>query len=183
MEPFHGKRFVTAQVHICAILAYHAVVRPRLFSGRADEDGRTSGSLFHISVSAAAAAGVAGSLGAPLAAIFFAIELMSHFFLVDNLWASFVCVLGSTIVYRVLAHLMVIELFNPPTFPTVVTPLDAAWTLLLGAICGVLSFVYIKMIELSVWIREKFGVRQWRMRTVMLFAAALVVLVHMLESR
>eukprot|EP00392_Amoebophrya_sp_AT5.2_P016780 g17076.t1 len=87
---------------------------------------------------AAVAAGVCATFGAPLGAVFFAIEMATTFFFVSHVWRAFCCSVSCLFALRVCGYLHVTRLFaltdlgEPPLEET-------PWFVLLGVLCGLIA--------------------------------------------
>ena len=89
--------------------------------------------------SAAVAAGMTCTFGAPMGAVMFSIEVSSTYYMVSNLFKSFFCATFSLIIFKITDMISWMHLSFPTKFPT---NIDIDHEIFLYAILGILSGIF-----------------------------------------
>lgn len=107
-------------------------------------------------LSAAVAAGMTCSFGAPYGAIIFSIEVSSTYYIVSNLFKSFFCASFALVIFHLTDKISWLHLFFPTKFPNkVAIDHELFFYAFLGIITGLLSAVFVQLMTNIVFARHK----------------------------
>jgi chloride channel 2 len=106
--------------------------------------------------SAAVAAGMTCTFGAPFGALLFSIEVSSTYYMVSNLFKSFFCACFSLIIFRITDKISWLHMFFPTKFPMAIK-IDHELFLFafLGILAGLLSAVFVQIMTNIVFARHR----------------------------
>ena len=109
--------------------------------------------------SAAVAAGMTCTFGAPMGAVMFSIEVSTTYYMVSNLFKGYFCATFALIIFKITDYISWLHLFFPTKFPTDIE-IDHELFLyaILGILCGVLGTVFIQVMTKIVFMRHKLKV-------------------------
>jgi H+/Cl- antiporter ClcA len=106
--------------------------------------------------SAAVAAGMTCTFGAPLGAVMFSIEVSTTYYMVSNLFKGFFCATFALIIFKITDYIPWLHLTFPTKFPT---NIDIDHELFffagLGILCGVFGSLFISVMTKIVFLRHR----------------------------
>jgi H+/Cl- antiporter ClcA len=92
--------------------------------------------------SAAVAAGMTSTFGAPFGAIMFSIEVSTTYYMVSNLFKAFFCAVFALLIFKITGLIPWLHIFFPTRFPM---QISIDHELILFAILGILSGLFASM--------------------------------------
>jgi H+/Cl- antiporter ClcA len=106
--------------------------------------------------SAAVAAGMTATFGAPFGALMFSIEVSSTYYMVSNLFKSFFCACFALIIFRITDKIPWLHMFIPTKFPLSIK-IDHELLLfaLLGILSGIFASIFVKVMTTIIYARQR----------------------------
>jgi H+/Cl- antiporter ClcA len=106
--------------------------------------------------SAAVAAGMTCTFGAPFGALLFSIEVSSTYYMVSNLFKSFFCACFALIIFKITDMIPWLHMFIPTKFPlTIKIDHELILFAILGILCGLFSAVFVQVMTNIIFARHK----------------------------
>jgi H+/Cl- antiporter ClcA len=106
--------------------------------------------------SAAVAAGMTSTFGAPFGALLFAIEVSSTYYMVSNLFKGFFCACFALIIFKITDLIPWLHMFFPTRFPTQIEiNHELLLFALLGILAGLLSAVFVQIMTNIIFARHR----------------------------
>ncbi len=125
--------------------------------------------------SAAVAAGMTSTFGAPFGALLFAIEVSSTYYMVSNFFKGFFCACFALIIFKITDLIPWLHMFIPTKGPTTIEiNHELFFFALLGIISGLFSSVFVQIMTNIIFARHKFQVPYLSDRTKWCIAVALI---------
>ena len=109
--------------------------------------------------SAAVAAGMTATFGAPFGALLFSIEVSSTYYMVSNLFKGFFCACFALIIFKITSIIPWLHMFIPTRFPLSIK-IDHELLLfgLLGILSGLFAAVFVKIMTNIIYARHKLNI-------------------------
>jgi len=106
--------------------------------------------------SAAVAAGMTCTFGAPFGALLFSIEVSSTYYMVSNLFKGFFCAVFALIIFKITDMIPWLHMFFPTRFPMKIEiNHELLLCALLGILCGVFASVFVQVMTNIIFARHK----------------------------
>lgn len=106
--------------------------------------------------SAAVAAGMTCTFGAPFGALLFSIEVSSTYYMVSNLFKSFFCACFALIIFRITDKISWLHMFFPTKFPMAIKiDHELFFFAFLGIITGLFAAVFVQIMTNIVFARHR----------------------------
>lgn len=106
--------------------------------------------------SAAVAAGMTCTFGAPFGALLFSIEVSSTYYMVSNLFKSFFCASFSLIIFKITDKISWLHMFFPTKFPLGIRiDHELFFFAILGIISGLVAAVFVQVMTNIVFARHR----------------------------
>lgn len=106
--------------------------------------------------SAAVAAGMTCTFGAPLGSVMFSIEVSTTYYMVSNLYKGFFCATFAVLIFKITDYIPWLHLFFTTKFPTgIEVDHEIFLYAILGILCGVFGAIFIQVMTKIVFLRHK----------------------------
>lgn len=106
--------------------------------------------------SAAVAAGMTSTFGAPFGALLFSIEVSSTYYMVSNLFKGFFCACFALIIFKITDMIPWLHMFFPTRFPTQIEINHELFLFaLLGILSGLFSAVFVQIMTNIIFARHR----------------------------
>ena len=125
--------------------------------------------------SAAVAAGMTSTFGAPFGALLFAIEVSSTYYMVSNFFKGFFCACFALIIFKITDMIPWLHMFIPTQGPSrIEINHELFFFALLGIFAGLFSSVFVQIMTNIIFARHRFQVPYLSDRTKWCIAVALI---------
>lgn len=106
--------------------------------------------------SAAVAAGMTCTFGAPFGALLFSIEVSSTYYMVSNLFKSFFCAVFALIIFRITDKISWLHMFFPTKFPmSIKIDHELFFFAFLGILTGLFAAVFVQIMTNIIFARHR----------------------------
>ena len=140
-------------VHLSACIANRMTKWP------AFHDIGTNLALKKTMYSAAVAAGMTCTFGAPFGALLFSIEVSTTYYMVSNLFKSFFCACFAIIIFRITDKISWLHMFFPTKFPMAIKiDHELFFFAILGILSGLFAAVFVQIMTKIVYARHRLNI-------------------------